>query len=104
MLTRSSPRIAPGPRVRYVGDILGRARQARLSTWVAIFPLVFILGVISVALFAPVIAPHPAQGAGASSLVAILHPPSATYPMGTDELGRDILSRLFFGARVSLLT
>lgn len=104
MFTRTAPQIAPGPRLPYVGDLLGRARQARLSAWVAVVPLVFILGVIFVAIFAPWISPHPAQGAGESNLVAILQPPSHTYPLGTDELGRDILSRIFYGARVSLLT
>ena len=33
---------------------------------------------------------------------AIQQPPSLAYPMGTDELGRDILSRVIFGARISM--
>jgi peptide/nickel transport system permease protein len=51
------------------------------------------------AIFAPLLAPHdPAQ----LNLSARLIPPSTTHLFGTDELGRDILSRILFGARVSL--
>src|SRR5262245_59840942 len=37
-----------------------------------------------------------------SQLARPLEPPSATYPLGVDELGRDVLSRVIHGARVSL--
>ena len=51
------------------------------------------------ALFAPLLAPfHPAQ----LDLGARLLPPGRVHLFGTDELGRDILSRIFFGARISL--
>src|SRR3970040_1056900 len=36
-------------------------------------------------------------------MIARLDPPSAGHPLGTDHLGRDLLSRLVFGARISLL-
>jgi len=36
-------------------------------------------------------------------IIARLNPPSAGHPLGTDHLGRDLLSRLVFGARISLL-
>lgn len=50
------------------------------------------------ALFAPLLAPHsPYEQFTSDQLVA----PSSTYPLGTDELGRDIFSRLLFGARIS---
>jgi peptide/nickel transport system permease protein len=52
------------------------------------------------ALCAPWIAPHdPAQ----INLPARLMAPSASYWFGTDELGRDILSRIIYGARISML-
>lgn len=51
------------------------------------------------ALFAPILAPHdPAQ----IELMARLQWPSSRHLFGTDELGRDVLSRVLFGARVSL--
>ena len=58
-----------------------------------------------VAIFAPLIAPHDPF---AQSLVARMQPPvflggTWEHPLGTDHLGRDYLSRLIYGARVSLL-
>jgi peptide/nickel transport system permease protein len=52
------------------------------------------------ALFAPWIAP---QSPSNIDLPLRLQPPSATHWMGTDELGRDILSRVIYGARISML-
>jgi peptide/nickel transport system permease protein len=52
------------------------------------------------ALFAPWIAP---QDPGTLDLSARLQPPSAHHWFGTDELGRDILSRVIYGARISML-
>jgi peptide/nickel transport system permease protein len=73
------------------------------------FPLgpLLILGIIAfVAVFADLLAPHDPQ---VGSLSARFHPPfwltggSLEYPLGTDQLGRDVLSRLIFGARVSMV-
>ncbi len=58
---------------------------------------------IIIALFAPLIAPHPEDAFGELNLAVKLSPPSSEYPMGTDHLGRDIFSRVLFGARKSLL-
>lgn len=58
-----------------------------------------VLVYVAVALFAPLLAPYPPE---ASALGARLAPPSAAHPFGTDSLGRDILSRTIYGARVSL--
>lgn len=60
---------------------------------------------IFVALFAPLLAPHDPY---AQDLMARMKPPvfldgSWDHPLGTDHLGRDYLSRLIYGARVSLL-
>jgi len=54
---------------------------------------------IVAALFAPLIAP---ADPAAQNLAARLESPSRAHWMGTDELGRDILSRVIFGARISL--
>ena len=56
-------------------------------------------GLVLVALLAPALAPHDPL---ATDLYGRLQPPSLNHPMGTDELGRDILSRVIFGARISL--
>jgi peptide/nickel transport system permease protein len=67
-----------------------------LATVGALFILVFVM----FALFAPWIAPHdPWQ----IELPARLLGPSSRHWLGTDELGRDILSRIIFGARISML-
>lgn len=59
-----------------------------------------VLGFIVVALLAPVIAPHDPL---AQSYLRINAYPSADYWLGTDQFGRDVLSRLLYGARNSLL-
>ena len=52
------------------------------------------------AIFAPWLAPHdPLQ----TNLPEALFGPSIVHPLGTDQLGRDVLSRLLYGARISLL-
>lgn len=61
--------------------------------------VVLFLGWILVAIFAPVIAPHsPTEG----DLAFQYLPPSADYWFGTDELGRDVFSRVLYASRVSL--
>ena len=55
--------------------------------------------VVVVAVFAPWIAPY---DPAAMQLGANLRPPSAAHPFGTDSLGRDVLSQVIHGARVSL--
>ena len=59
-----------------------------------------VLGFIVVALLAPVIAPHDPL---AQSYLRINASPSADYWLGTDQFGRDVLSRLLYGARNALL-
>jgi peptide/nickel transport system permease protein len=66
----------------------------------AVVGLTLTVAFILMAILAPVLAPHDPI---AFSLGQNLRPPSATYLLGTDELGRDILSRLLWGARITLL-
>lgn len=78
-----------------VVSVLGAAtsnRGARVG-------LVFVLVLILMAILAPWIAPYPADqmGAGMSLL-----PPDSDYWFGTDEFGRDIFSRVIFGARLTI--
>lgn len=63
------------------------------------FGLAIVLGMAFAAMLAPWLAPYdPDELHLAHKLVG----PSAMYPLGTDALGRDVLSRLIFGARISL--
>jgi peptide/nickel transport system permease protein len=59
----------------------------------------FLLVVFVTALFAERLAPHPFA---ASDLTQALQPPGPGHPLGTDPFGRDVLSRLIYGARISL--
>ncbi|WP_366204861.1 oligopeptide ABC transporter permease [Bacillus safensis] len=61
---------------------------------------VILLVIIFSAIFAPVIAPYAPEH---QDLLKRLQPPSAEHFMGTDKFGRDIFSRVLYGARVSLL-
>jgi peptide/nickel transport system permease protein len=65
------------------------------------------LGIIAVlvvaAILAPLLTPYPNEGAGEPNVLNKLKPPSATHPFGTEALGRDILARVLYGARTSLI-
>ncbi len=67
----------------------------------AVLGFVIVLAVALIAIFGPWLAPYP-QDATQSRLLQRLKPPSAMFPFGTDNLGRDILSRVILGARGAL--
>jgi ABC-type dipeptide/oligopeptide/nickel transport system permease subunit len=76
----------------------------RLGTTLSRRGMLFVgLGIVIImsaaALLAPWLSPYDPT---ALHLKSILVPPSAQFPLGTDALGRDVLSRLLYGARVSL--
>ncbi len=82
-------------------------RGRQVSTWMrlrrspgAMIGLTLIVLLLLTAVFADVIAP---QGIDEQDLRKGLLPPSREYPLGTDEFGRDLLSRIIHGSRVSLL-
>lgn len=72
----------------------------------ALAGLLIVLLVLLTALFAPLLAPHAPE---LTNNTVFLKPPfwqaggSISYPLGTDAIGRDILSRLIYGARLSLV-
>lgn len=66
--------------------------------------LAIILMFVLVAIFAPIVSPFPAQGAGSPNITAKFKAPSSEFWLGADHLGRDMLSRMIYGARVSLTT
>lgn len=74
-----------------------RAPRSGWTYWVSLF---FLVLVVSVALLAPVVAP---TDPGDVDFGATQAPPSAEHLLGTDQLGRDTLTRLMYGARASLL-
>jgi peptide/nickel transport system permease protein len=71
-----------------------------------VIPVLILLFIAFVAVFAELLAPHDPQ---VGSLARRFKPPfwmeggSMVYPLGTDHVGRDVLSRLIFGARVSMV-
>jgi peptide/nickel transport system permease protein len=81
---------------RRASSIVRRLLRARLGA----FGLVTVTVMVLVALFADVLAPHDPNR---QIYTSILQPPSVAHPLGTDNLGRDVLSRIMFGSRISLL-
>src|SRR5215510_14198474 len=63
---------------------------------------IIVLAVVAIAILAPLLAPYPGD-VSASHLLKRLKPPSWEHPFGTDNLGRDMLSRVILGARGALL-
>jgi peptide/nickel transport system permease protein len=77
-----------------------RAFRAFTSNRTAVLGVVMILAIVLIAVFAPVIAPHDPLSQSVRDRLA---PPSAEHLLGTDDKGRDILSRVIYGARIALL-
>ncbi len=86
---------AAAPPYRFAGETWRRFSRNRG----AVVGLAIVLVYIGMALFADLLAPYsPIDG----QLADKLQPPTLAHPLGADELGRDLLSRLLFGARSSL--
>lgn len=95
--TLPSEDLAPSQRtLAHIARVIVRDPLALASTLII---LIFIL----LALFAPVIAPYPEQGQGRTNAADTMLPPSEKYLLGTDRLGRDVLSRIIFGTRPALV-
>ncbi len=95
MTTVDAPVALPNPRAR-------RRRLLRkrfLRRPMAVAGLVVVLAFVVVAIFAPLLAPYDPS---ATDFNALLAHPSSQHLLGTDELGRDELSRLIWGARASI--
>ncbi len=80
-----------------------RLLRTLLRDRLALLGLFLIALLVLTALAAPLLAPYPEQGAGTADAAAHNAPPSAAHWLGTDPLGRDILSRIIYGARPALL-
>lgn len=81
---------------RHVLSVVVRDPLALAST-------VIIILFILIAVFAKQIAPYPLEGAGKTNAPSSLLAPSPEHPLGTDKLGRDVLSRIIVGARAALI-
>ena len=90
--------------------LTGGALRGRLAALVrglrrdrlAALGAVIVVVVVVMAVLAQWLAPHPADAGTATDPVNSLLGPSWSHPFGTDQVGRDILSRVMFGARTSL--
>jgi peptide/nickel transport system permease protein len=87
-----------------VSDVKTRSRRedfvrAFFSNRLALFGMIVISLFILMAIFAPLVAPYDPL---AQNLTEKFAGPSLAHPFGQDELGRDILSRIIYGARISL--
>lgn len=97
--TPTTPSLAPVgerfTRLRHLGRVLRRDPLAA-------FGLVLVALVITLAVFGKWIAPHPEEGAGLANIGSRNLAPDFAHWFGTDELGRDVLSRVIIGAGPAL--
>ncbi|MGH2562771.1 MAG: ABC transporter permease [Thermomicrobiales bacterium] len=77
----------------------GDAARRLLHDKAAVGGMVVIVALVVVALFAPALAPSDPTD---QSFLIKFKPPSGDYPLGTDEFGRDTLSRVIYGSRIAL--
>ena len=75
------------------------ALRRLLKEPMGVLGLILVVLVVCSALVAPLLCPHPPNEIHISDR---LQSPSTTYPLGTDQLGRDVLSRLLMGGRIAL--
>jgi peptide/nickel transport system permease protein len=85
--------IAPAP------GFLRRLRRGLTADPLAIAALIVLGMLLLMAIVGSRLAPYPAQGEGASDVASRMLPPSGSHLFGTDQLGRDVLSRVIVGAR-----
>ncbi|MDR5659841.1 ABC transporter permease [Serpentinicella sp. ANB-PHB4] len=96
--------------VKTINDAKAPQKPKKRSQWaevwrrlkrnkMAMFGLVILIVIILTAIFADFIAPHSYRE---QNLRNINQPPSAEHILGTDDLGRDVFSRIIYGSRVSL--
>ena len=81
------------------GSALWYYLRSRLGMVAAVVAVVFVLA----ALFAPLLTPYAEAGRGVPDLSVRLQAPDGAHWLGTDDLGRDVLARLLFGARTALM-
>jgi ABC-type dipeptide/oligopeptide/nickel transport system permease subunit len=85
--------------VKYAGFWAGAWRRFKRSR-LALYGVIFAIVISFVAVFAPVLTPYEYDK---PHFAETKQPPSLEHPMGTDRLGRDMLTRIMYGARAMLL-
>jgi peptide/nickel transport system permease protein len=93
----SAHSIAPERRPRL--NALSTAIHFLRKNHLALFGLLIVLLWLTITIIAPLIAPY---GPLAQDIVNRLQAPSLAHPFGTDQLGRDMLSRVMYGGRISI--
>ena len=84
-------------RLQHLGAETYHVFNRNMTSWLG---LILLLILVALAILAPVIAPHnPVE----QNIVQRLQPPSARFLLGTDYYGRDVLSRIIWGCRVSFV-
>ena len=97
-LQNTSDTDAPTARDQVRDSLTQAALRALLRHRTGMVGLIVVLVMLALTLAAPVLAPHDPLTMQTADRFA---PPSAAYPMGADEFGRDIFSRLLYGGRVA---
>ena len=98
-MSELTPPVAVGGQVGAV--VRASALRRILKNPMGLAAIIFLVLITLAAVFAHLLAPHDPNFA---SLGNVLLGPGGDYPLGTDSAGRDIASRLIFGARVTLLS
>lgn len=83
----------------FIGRLSVMGKKYGMEWWILVAGATIILGVIFMAALAPLIAPYNPHDQNAGPQLA---PPGPGHPMGTDDLSRDIFSRIVFGSRTIL--
>jgi peptide/nickel transport system permease protein len=84
-------------------DRLGRNWYKFSRNPLSVVGLSTVLLIVFLAVFAPLVAPYPEHAGKFVDFANASTPPGRTYLLGTDTVGRDILSRIFYGFRFSLM-
>ena len=95
-MTAHEATTAPTPLAYFAGQTL-KAFNTNKTSWIG---LAVFLVVIALAILAPVLAPYDPTD---QNILEKLRPPSLEHWLGTDSFGRDTLSRILYGARISLV-
>jgi peptide/nickel transport system permease protein len=77
-----------------------RIFRVMFSRWIVTVGAVIIIVIVLVAIFAPLVAPY---NPDKKALEITLQQPTREHVLGTDDLGRDVLSRVIYGSRISLM-